>query len=259
MKNINTIWISTTPRTGSTWIFNVTREIYRILGFTVEPSIVPQKDTEMFKIYHEKAINQNNENIKYVLKTHSILKPDLIRSKIITSIRDPRDLCLSYKKFMKTDFNRSFKVTKSLMDFTNTYQYFKNNYLILIKYENIEKESTEIILNISKFLNVSISHTQAVEISKKYSRDNVIKIIENKNNEINDKILKKTKPDEKEIVFVSKKLSINEEMRAFDTSTGFQTGHISQNRSTSWSTEFSTNEKKILNDTFKDWLLKFKY
>ena len=48
-------------------------------------------------------------------------------------------------------------------------------------------------------------------------------------------------------------------MRAFDTSTGFQTGHISQNRSTSWSTEFSTNEKKILNDTFKDWLLKFKY
>ena len=78
MKNINTIWISTTPRTGSTWIFNVTREIYRILGFTVEPSIVPQKDTEMFKIYHEKAINQNNENIKYVLKTHSILKPDLI-------------------------------------------------------------------------------------------------------------------------------------------------------------------------------------
>ena len=259
MKNINTIWISTTPRTGSTWIFNVTREIYRILGFTVEPSIVPQKDNEMFKIYHDKAINQNNENIKYVLKTHSILKPDLIRSKIITSIRDPRDLCLSYKKFMKTDFNRSFKVTKSLMDFTNTYQYFKNNYLILIKYENIEKESTEIILNISKFLNVSITHTQAVEISKKYSRDNVIKIIENKNNEINDKILKKTKPDEKEIVFVSKKLSINEEMRAFDTSTGFQTDHISQSRSTSWSTEFSTNEKKILNDTFKDWLLKFKY
>ena len=160
---------------------------------------------------------------------------------------------------MKTDFNRSFKVTKSLMDFTNTYQYFKNNYLILIKYENIEKESTEIILNISKFLNVSITHSQAVEISKKYSRDNVIKIIENKNNEINDKILKKTKLDEKEIVFVSKKLSINEEMRAFDTSTGFQTDHISQSRSTSWSTEFSTNEKKILNDTFKDWLLKFKY
>ena len=68
MKNINTIWISTTPRTGSTWIFNVTREIYRILGFTVEPSIVPQKDTEMFKIYHDKAINENNENIKFVLK-----------------------------------------------------------------------------------------------------------------------------------------------------------------------------------------------
>ena len=64
MKKINTIWISTSPRTGSTWIFNITREIYRILGFIVEPSIVPQKDTEMFKIYHDKAINQVNENVK---------------------------------------------------------------------------------------------------------------------------------------------------------------------------------------------------
>ncbi len=259
MKNINTIWISTTPRTGSTWIFNVTREIYRILGFTVEPSIVPQKDTEMFKIYHDKAINENNENIKFVLKTHSILKPDLIRSKIITSIRDPRDLCLSYKKFMKTDFERSFKVAKSLINFTNTYQYFKNNYLILLKYEDIEKKSTEIILAISKFLDVSITHDQAIKISKKFSRTNVIKIIENKNKELNEKISKKSKIDEKDIVFVSEKLSINKEMRAFDTNTGFQTGHISQNKSSEWTTKFSTNEKKILNDTFKDWLVKFKY
>ena len=259
MKNINTIWISTTPRTGSTWIFNVTREIYRILGFTVEPSIVPQKDTEMFKIYHDEAINQNNENIKYVLKTHSILKPDLIRSKIITSIRDPRDLCLSYKKFMKTDFERSFKVAKSLINFTNTYQYFKNNYLILLKYEDIEKKSTEIILAISKFLDVSITHDQAIKISKKFSRTNVIKIIEDKNKELNEKISKKTKIDEKDVVLVSEKLSINKEMRAFDTNTGFQTGHISQSKSSEWTTEFSTNEKKILNDTFKDWLVKFKY
>ena len=259
MKNINTIWISTTPRTGSTWIFNVTREIYRILGFVVEPSIVPQKDTEMFKIYHNKAIHQNNENIKYVLKTHSILRPDLIRSKIITSIRDPRDLCLSYKKFMKTDFNRSFKVTKSLINFTNTYQYFKNNYLILLKYEDIEKKSTEIILNISKFLNVVITYDQAAEITNKYSRKSVMKIIENKNIKLNEKISKKMKIDENEIVSISEKLSINKEIRAYDANTGFQTGHISQNKSSDWTTEFSANEKKILNDAFKDWLIKFKY
>ena len=33
MKTVNTIWISTTPRTGSMWIFNVTRKIYKTLGF----------------------------------------------------------------------------------------------------------------------------------------------------------------------------------------------------------------------------------
>ena len=141
---------------------------------------------------------------------------------------------------------------------SNFLQNYNINSIDPFEFPDMEK-SIEIILAISKFLDVSITHDQAVKISKKFSRTNVIKIIENKNKELNEKISKKSKIDEKDIVFVSEKLSINKEMRAFDTSTGFQTGHISQSRSTNWEIEFSTNEKKILNDTFKDWLLKFKY
>ena len=33
MSNLNTIWISSPPRTGSMWVFNITREIYKYLGF----------------------------------------------------------------------------------------------------------------------------------------------------------------------------------------------------------------------------------
>ena len=50
-------------------------------------------------IVKDKYHQYNIDNIKYVLKTHSILKQNLVRSKIITTIRDPRDVCLSFKKF----------------------------------------------------------------------------------------------------------------------------------------------------------------
>ena len=66
MQRVNTVWISTPPRTGSMWIFNVAREIYKTLGFNVEPSIVPQNDSEMFEIYHDRAINELNNNIKFI-------------------------------------------------------------------------------------------------------------------------------------------------------------------------------------------------
>ena len=254
MKDINTIWISTTPRTGSMWIFNATREIYRTLGYNVEPSVVPQKDSEMFKIYHYKAINENDDNIKYVLKTHSILKQNLVRSKIITTIRDPRDVCLSFKKFMKSDFKKSLSAAKGLINFSKTYKNFDKKYLLFLKYEDFLKNPKEIILKISKFLNTDITSNQAIEISKKYSRENVIKIVNKKNKQLNEKISKKMKIDEKERVFIS-----NNNFRSYDESTGFQTGHVSENKSGDWKVIFSEDEKKILNNEFKNWLNEFNY
>tara|TARA_Y100000590_G_C15550326_1_gene950637 strand:+ start:185 stop:952 length:768 start_codon:yes stop_codon:yes gene_type:complete len=254
MKNTNTIWISSAPRTGSMWIFNVVREINRILGFEVNPKIVPQKDSEMFKIYHNKAINETNKNIKYILKVHAILKPDLPRSKIITTIRDPRDLCISFKQFMKSDFEKSLNAAKSLISFYKIYKNFDKNYLLTLKYENIEKKPNELILQISNFLNFNISKEQANDISNKFSRDNVIKIVNRQKIELEKKILKKSKIEKEEIVVIS-----NENVRAFDKNTGFQTGHISQRKIGDWEKEFSNEEKKILDKEFKNWLYEFGY
>lgn len=254
MKNINTIWISTAPRTGSMWVFNVAREINKISGFNVRPEVIPQKDNDMFKIYHGRAINEINKNIKYILKVHAILKPDLKRSKIITTIRDPRDLCISFKEFMKTDFKRSLNAAKSLINFYKIYKNFDKNYLLILKYENIEKKPIEIILKISDFLNTKITYNQAIEISNKFSRDSVIKIINKKKEELKEKIENKSKIDKEEIVVIS-----NENFRVFDKNTGFQSGHISQRESGDWRKEFTDEEKKILNEEFKNWLVEFGY
>jgi len=254
MQRVNTVWISTPPRTGSMWIFNVAREIYKTLGFNVEPSIVPQNDSEMFEIYHDRAINELNNNIKFILKIHTPLKPDLARSKIITTIRDPRDMCVSFREFMKTNFNQSLNATKSLINFSKIYKNFDKNYILILKYENIEKNPIEMILKISEFLNENINYDQAFEISKKFSKKNVIEIINKKNKEIKEKILKKSKIDKKDIVIIS-----NENIRSYDKNTGFQTGHISQRKSGDWKKKLSSEEIEIINSQFKDWLIEFEY
>ena len=101
--NLNTIWISSVPRSGSMWLFNVTREILKTCRYNVFPNKVTPSDKDFFLIFKNQSLMDQNYQNKYVMKVHNILKPNLPRSKILTTIRDPRDICISFKEFMKTD------------------------------------------------------------------------------------------------------------------------------------------------------------
>ena len=68
MSDLNTIWISSPPRTGSMWVFNIARQINKYLGFNVKPKSIPQNDSEMFDIYKSQALNEKDNDTKYVLK-----------------------------------------------------------------------------------------------------------------------------------------------------------------------------------------------
>ena len=113
--HLNTFWISTTPRTGSMWLFNVTKEILHYSQLKVLPINVPQNDDEFFRIFKTQSLNDLDNINRYVFKVHTILKSGLPRSKILTTLRDPRDICISFKEFMKTDFNTALKATKSIL------------------------------------------------------------------------------------------------------------------------------------------------
>ena len=120
--NINSFWISTAPRTGSMWLFNVTKEILIQSKANVLPIDVPQNDENFFQIFKTQSLQDQNNLNKYVFKIHTILKSDLPRSRILTTIRDPRDLCISFKEFMKTDFNTALNATKSLLNYEKIYK-----------------------------------------------------------------------------------------------------------------------------------------
>ncbi len=256
MKKKNTFWISSTPRTGSMWLFNVTREILKESGYKVYPKLVTQhdKDSEFMNIYYKEALPDQNNLNKYVFKVHTILKSNIPRSKILTTIRDPRDICVSFKEFMRADFKSALNATKTILNFTKIYKNFETDYLMILKFENIEKNPIDIIIEIGKFINCKIAYKLAEKISKKFSKDNVKKLIKKNDNNLNFKIKENKKISKSEIVYFSK-----ENYRSFDVNTGFQTGHISKRNSGDWKKILSPKEIEIINSQFKDFLIENNY
>ena len=242
----NTFWISTASRTGSMWLFNVVREIFIISNYRVFPQNVPKSDEAFLEIYKKESLKDDDKKNKFVFKVHSILDADLPKSKILTTIRDPRDVCASFKEFMKTDFDSAMKSAKSMIYFVNHYMSFKDDYLKFFKYEDIVEKSTQTILDVSKFVDCEINHEEAELISEKFNKKNVKEIIKNVDQKLLNKIKNKGKIDPSEIVYHSK-----DNYRAFDTQTGFQSNHISQRDNGEWKKAFSQKEIDIINSDEK--------
>ena len=252
--NINSFWISSTPRTGSMWLYNITREILKLSKINVLPIKIPKSDRNFLEIFKKQSlIDQNNSN-KYVFKIHQILKPNLPRSKILTTIRDPRDICISFKEFMKTDFDTALRAAKILLKYEKIYKTYNKEYLRFFRYENIENRSIETIFEIANFIGYEINYKDAEEISLKYNKKKVKNLIKKNDKNLLSKIKNKEEIDKSSIVYFSK-----DNYRSFDTNTGFQTNHISNRNSGDWKKSFSSKEIEILNFEFGDFISEYKF
>ena len=237
MNNFNTAWITGTPRTGSMWTTNVIREIFKSKEFDVYPKEQLQNDTDWEQLYQTTALNDKNEKNKYVIKTHTILKPGLPNSKYITNARNPFDICASYYEFMQCDINSAINCGLSQKNILGHYESFEDGSFFVVQYERLESSPTELISNLAKFLECEISYEKAELISQKLSKQKVKWLISNTDAKLNKKISKNKEINENEIVHLS-----GENYRAFNLDTGFQTGHVSNRKSGQWRQSFSKDE-----------------
>ena len=252
--HLNTFWISTTPRTGSMWLFNVTKEILHYSQLKVLPINVPQNDDEFFKIFKTQSLNDLDNINRYVFKVHTILKSDLPRSKILTTLRDPRDICISFKEFMKTDFNIALKATKSILKYEKIYKTFDKEYLKFFRYENIENKPVQTILDIANFIGYKINSNIAEQISIKFNKEKVKTLIKSNDENLLFKIKNKEEIKKSDIVYFSEK-----NYRSFDLKTGFQTNHVSARNSGDWKKKFTSKEIEIINYEFKDLIYEYNF
>ena len=254
IMNINSFWISSTPRTGSMWLYNITREILKLSKINVLPIKIPKSDRNFLEIFEKQSLIDQNDSNKYVFKIHQILKPNLPRSKILTTIRDPRDICISFKEFMKTNFDTALGVAKTLLKYEKIYKTYNKDYLRFFRYENIENKPIETILEIANFIGYEINYKDAEEISLKYKKKKVKKLIKKNDENLLSKTKNKEEIDKSSIVYFSK-----DNYRSFDTNTGFQTNHISNRNSGDWEKSFSSKEIEILNFEFEDFISEYKF
>lgn len=249
----NTVWISTTPRTGSMWTFNVIRELLRVAGYTALPEFVPKSDEEMMECYRA-AQQDKNELNRYCLKVHTMLTRNVENSKIVTTLRDPRDICLSYKNFMNCDFNQALAIGESMIQCAAVYERYDPDLVLFVRFEDIESEPVKTLAKIDNFLELNSAEPDLVRITEIYSKSNVRKLIRDLSNNLKEKIKSREAINPHDIVAVSRT-----NYRAYDVNTGFQSGHISQNASGDWRRDFSSSEQAILEETFGDFCLKYGY
>lgn len=251
MINTSRIVIASTPRTGSMWTFNITREIIKKLNYIVVPKLIPQNDSEMCKI-HLDHLNVKEKNIISVIKIHSILKKIYYEnSKIIFNLRDPRDALVSFLRFMKFSYNLKEKI-EYISDSIKKTEYIRNNVkkddYLEIFYNNIISRQKDTVKQICNFLNIEIKLEQINQIVEKYSKSNVIKSIKKKEELVTSKIKKKELLDNKEIVFINKN-----NYRIFDESTGFQSGHVSSYIEGEWKNILTYSEQNEIKKEFGYW------
>ena len=155
---------------------------------------------------------------------------------------------------MKTDFDTALKAGKDLLKYEKVYKTYNKNYLKFFRYENIEHNSIQTILEIANFIGYEINNQNAEKISLKYSKKRIKNLIKNNDENLLSRIKNEEDIDKSSIVYISK-----DNYRSFDTKTGFQTNHISNRNSGDWKKYFSPKEIKILDLEFKDFISEYKF
>ena len=251
----NTTWIAAVARTGSMWTTNVVREIFYYSNINVLPKTQPQAGEDYFNLFERQAFSDQNEKNHYVLKVHIFIEDiNIPKSKLITNIRNPYDICASYYRFMKCDIDTAINAALSLPILIDHYKKWDARNLFIVKYEEIEEPSSKLVLELSEFLGAHLDENAALSIWKKFSKDNVRKIIADNDKSLSDKISKKQEIDPREVVILGKN-----NYRSFDLNTGFQTGHISERKTGEWSVTFSESETHKIVEALDNTAKKFGY
>ena len=248
-STLKTVWISTAPRTGSMWLFNVTREILRVAGKQVLPDEIPKLDADMMVLATKEAWKDTDPERVWVLKVHSFLRQGLPHSRIITSRRDPRDVLLSFRRFMKTSFEPALEVASELVKYDEHYLDHEPGTVMQADFDDIALRPHALIAEIAEFLGVNLTERQVNGIVEKYSREKVASLVARISSSLEARIAAGESIDDGEIVQVDP-----DYYRAFDQQTGFQAGHVAPSGASDWRKELGPEEQEIVWERLGEWM-----
>ncbi len=198
---------------------------------TVMPKVAHVDEEEALEMGARVLQSDPDPKVVWVLKVHAeIPPPEQPGVRIVTCERDPRDLLLSFRRFMKTSFEHALEASEQMVFFSKLYDHYPDDVLHKVRFEEIDRQPVALINGLAAFLGLTFSEQQAQAVAERFSRDNVKKMID------------KTLGEEARVD------------RKVDGGTGFQSGHISGDVGRDWRSLMSEAEKKLVTARFQDWL-----
>ncbi len=235
------IFISSMPRSGSMWTYNVVRELVRSVGLRPLPENVPT-DTKPF--VQEAYIRPVADDQVYCVKTHYPLNPDFADTLVIVTYRDVRDCVMSYMRFMHVDFERMPARAKAWMDMTDGYLERGLDNILPVRYDELVENSRETIRRIDDFIGTGVDDDEVERIARLFSRERVKEKINS---------LSGVNENEQTVASV---MNSDGSYRSFDRSTGFQSNHITSMGDGEWRTGLTEEQQGELMELAGEWLEK---
>jgi Sulfotransferase domain len=226
--DVKFVWVASVPRCASMWLFNVTRQIARAAGFRVLPTPVPQSDKAMFAAAEEGLRDHSSDRL-WVLKVHSRVRSDRPRSRFILPRRDIRDVVVSYMRFMRCDFEFFLPYVAPAIALQRHFASFPPDRALFLDYADIVARPAAVAHAVAEFLGAPVEQESTDAIASELSKENVAQLIAAREQDLQYRDRAGLPIAPGEVVVLGPR-----NMRAFDTETGFQSGHVSNYRDGDW-------------------------
>ena len=176
-----------------------------------------------------------------VLKVHMLLHSDLPLSRFILPRRDIRDGVVSFMRFMRCDFESAMKFAHDAIANDRHYDAFPRDRALIIDYSDIVARPAEVAHTVAMFLEVPVKRQATCVIAHDLNKEKVARLIERKERDLTRRIRYSRPITAGEVVILGP-----QNVRAFDTETGFQSGHVSNYREGDWKSILTTEQKSRL-------------
>jgi hypothetical protein len=246
--NAKRIFVSSMPRAGSMWTYNIVRALIRAAGLEPIPKKVPIDEVPFISRAFTEPIGENQV---YCVKTHYVVNPpegdnDTL---IIVPYRDIRDCVISYMNFRHADFDLAIR---AMQHWNPTDEYFKmqTDNILKIRYDEIVSEPLDTIQKIDRFIGAGASFEAIEEIEERFSRKKVKEKVDSLKDISDEQILANS-------ATLDAAENADGSHRVFDKATGFQTGHITAQKDGQWREVLSEDQKRRLMQETSDWLERY--
>ncbi len=210
------------------WAFNVARAIVRAAGLQVRPATVPQSTEAMLAAANEGLLDPAPDRVR-VVKVHANMRPDMPHSRFILPRRDVRDAMMSYMRFMRCDFEAGLAFVQSALASARHYDRFPPDRALVVDYADIAARPATVVDAIAQFLQAPLAPQARDAIAAGVDKANVADSIRRTEQDLVRRSRKGGPISDGEVVILGPN-----QLRAFDTATGFQSEHVSDYRDGDW-------------------------